>query len=81
MNKVVVWRVEVQLDYLCLPPPIVTSPVLRIIIVVVVVFVIIIIIIIVIIIIIAERNCRVGSIILPFVWAQDSNLGPSKEFP
>ena len=64
MNKVVARHVEVQLDYLRLPPPIVTSPVLRIIIVVVVVIIIIIIIIIITIFIITERNFGVGSIML-----------------
>ena len=74
MNKVVVRRVDVILDYLCHPPPIITSPLLHIIILVVVVIIIIIII------FIAERNCQAGSIMLPFLWVQDSKLGPFKEF-
>ena len=79
VNKVVVRPVEVQLDFFCLPPPIITSPVLHIIIVVVVIVVIIITIIIII--FIAERNYRVGSIVLPYLWVEESKLGPLKEFP
>jgi hypothetical protein len=71
VNKEVVRRVDVILDYLCHPPPIITSPLLHIIILVVVVIIII---------FIAERNCQARSIMLPFLWVQDSKLGPFKEF-
>jgi hypothetical protein len=46
-----------------------------------IIIVVVVVIIIIIIIFIAERNCQAGSIMLPFLWVQDSKLGPLKEFP